>query len=240
MKLHCPDCGRLIPAEDVNLSTSVAKCRACNAVFDFRDTLRSETRRGPNSGPPPVAPILPRSSRIRVEEFAGVLRFHWRWFGLHHLAMAVFCVAWDSFLVFWYSMAFSDRNVPWIMVVFPVAHVAVGVGLTYTVLTGFLNSTTVEVGHDQIRVRHGPLPWTGNQTLPTARIVQLHCEQARSSSNRNGGSSTHYELWATLSDGRKLRLLGGFTDITEPRLLEARIEKWLNIAPRPVVGEYAA
>jgi hypothetical protein len=242
MKLYCPDCGRLIRAEDVDLSTTVAKCRACDSVFNFRDAVRDEHRRGPaakTAAATTAAPLLPTSARIRVEEFAGILRFRWRWFRGHHVALAFFCVAWDSFLVFWYSAALSSRDVPWLMVVFPIAHVAVGVGMTYAVLTGFFNRTTVEVGHNQLRVWHEPLPWTGNCTIPTGRIMQLHCEQKRAN-NRSGISPNSYELWATLSDGRKVRLAGDFTDIAEPRMLEARIERWLNIAPREVVGEYAA
>ena len=54
----------------------------------------------------------------------------------------------------------------------------------------------------------------------------------------NNGVTWTYDLFATLTDGHKLKLLSGFNDPTEPRLIEQRIESHLRIANQPVVGEY--
>jgi hypothetical protein len=231
MKLHCPDCGQLIAAEDINLSTRLAKCRHCNAVFGFGDSLETENRRAPE-----IKPILPKSKRLKVEDFAGVLRIHWRWFSAGFIFLAFFCVAWDSFLIFWYSMALTMKHVPWLMVVFPVAHVAVGIGLTYAVLAGFLNSTTVEVGQNELSIRHFPLPWSGNRVLSAGEIKQIHCEQKIS--RNNNSTSMAYSLYATLQSGVKLQLASGFTDPGEPKMIERLIEERLGIKDVRVVGEY--
>lgn len=231
MKLHCPDCGQPIDAADINLATRLAKCRRCNAVFGFGDSIESENRR-----PPEVAPLVSVSKRLHIDDFAGVLRIRWRWFSGMFLFLAFFCVAWDSFLIFWYSIAFTQKGVPWLIVVFPVAHVAVGIGLTYFTIAGFVNSTTVEVGQEKLSVRHFPLPWGGNRTIPAADIVQLHCEQKTS---RNDNTTTFtYNLFATLKTGTRIKLLSGFTDPGEPKMLEQVIEKRLQIRNLPVVGEY--
>jgi hypothetical protein len=237
MKLHCPECGQPIPAADINLSTLLAKCGRCDAVFDFRAAVPAGERHPPGGPPPlpPITPLLPKSNRFRVEEFGGVLRIHYRWFTPVYIFLAFFCVAWDGFLIFWYSIALGTRA-PWIMAVFPIVHVAVGLGLTYATLAGFLNSTTVEVGQGSISIRHFPLPWKGNRTLASDQVVQLHCEQKRSQS-KNGVSIT-YDLFATMAGGEKLKLLGGFTDPAEPKQLEIQIERHLRIPNRSVVGEY--
>jgi hypothetical protein len=235
MNLFCPKCGRPIPVDDVNLTSGLARCRACNNLFNVGASLTPPPA-PPARFDPAITPILPISRRLRIDEFAGVLRIHWRWFAATYIFMAFFCVAWDSFLVFWYSMAFGHDGAPWIMKVFPIAHVAVGVGLTYATLCGFLNATTVTAGQDALTVRHGPLPWSGNRTLPAGSIRQIHCEQ-RHSSNNNRVTWT-YDLFATLNDGQKVKLLSGFNDPTEPRLIEQRIEAHLRIQPQPVVGEY--
>ena len=237
MTLFCPKCGRPIPVEDANLATGFARCRACNNLFNFAPALPPT----PPARIPTAAstPLLPISRRMRIDEFAGTLRIHWRWFTPTYIALAIFCVAWDSFLIFWYSMAFGDHHAPWIMKVFPIGHVAVGVGLTYATLCGFLNATTLTVGNDELTVHHGPLPWAGNRTLPTDTIRQFHCEQRRANT-RNGGASYSYDLLATLTNGRKLKLLSGFSDVAEPRLIEQRVEQYLRIPNQPVVGEHRA
>jgi hypothetical protein len=48
---------------------------------------------------------------------AGVWRASWRWFTPSVIFLVFFCIAWDSFLIFWYSMAFNSKHVPWIAVV---------------------------------------------------------------------------------------------------------------------------
>jgi len=234
MTPFCPKCGRPIPVDDVNLSTGLARCRACNNLFNIGASVppAPAARPGPSS-----TPILPVSRRLHISEFAGVLRIHWRWFTPAYIFIAIFCVAWDSFLIFWYSMAFGDHQAPWIMKVFPIGHVAVGVGLTYTALTGFLNATSVTAGQDVLTIEHGPLPWFGNRTLPAGSIRQIHCEQRRAGNNNTNNSYT-YDLFATLSDGQRVKLLSGFNDPSEPRVIEQRIETHLRIPNQPVVGEY--
>ena len=69
-------------------------------------------------------------------------------------------------------MAFQV-DAPWIMKVFPIAHVAVGVGLTYYTVAGFVNSTVLRVSEGQLAVRQGPFPWPGNRTLHTSDLDQL-------------------------------------------------------------------
>ena len=44
MQLHCPSCGTLIPASDINLDRALAKCQACNAVLDLEEELRRQSK----------------------------------------------------------------------------------------------------------------------------------------------------------------------------------------------------
>lgn len=237
MKLFCPDCGAAIPAANVDLATSTAKCSACDSVFAF-DASAAE-QRAPAGRPPGQRPLLPRPAGLNVEEFGGVWTVTYRWFTPALLFLAFFCVAWDSFLVFWYSIAIKHHG-PWLMVVFPVVHVAVGVGLTYTTLAGFLNTTRVAVDGQSIGIRHGPVPWVGNLSLISSEIQQLFCERTFSRGNVNGNTNTTttFALSAVMRGGAKLKLLRGFTEPDRPLFLEQEIERRLNIRPAAVVGEY--
>lgn len=43
MNPRCPDCGRDVPLDDVNVARDVALCRACGGTFSFADLLGDDT-----------------------------------------------------------------------------------------------------------------------------------------------------------------------------------------------------
>jgi hypothetical protein len=230
MKIFCPECGTRISAEDLNLSTLLARCRKCDSVFSFADAARAESGVTRISGAE-ASVVIPRPPRMLVEDGGAVWSATWRWFTAGVLLMVLFCVAWDSFLVFWYSMAFRSPDVPWIMVVFPIVHVAVGVGVTYATIATIFNSTRVELTRSELSVWSGPLPWVGNQIIPTASIKQLSC---RLSSERNRLRSNHhrqdaYALVAMLTDGSARRVVGGFSEVADAAFLQQQLENRLKI-----------
>jgi hypothetical protein len=159
------------------------------------------------------------------------------WYSPTLFFLVFFCVAWDSFLFFWYSTALTVEGPPsLLMVIFPAAHVAVGVGLTYRTLAGFVNKTRVTVTPDELTVRHGPLPWRGNVSLPAAALTQLYCEETVTH-GKNGTSRT-YTLSAVLRDGRKIALIKALPEAAQALFLEQLIEERLGIRDAPVGGEY--
>lgn len=222
MQIHCRSCGGKIPAEDVNLDRALAKCRGCHAIFDFRDQLEETPRRRP---PVPLPP------KFHVEELGRELVISWKWFTPVLWFLAFFCAAWDSFLVFWYLMAFR-MEAPWILKVFPVAHLAVGVGLTYATLAGFWNRTVVRISADGVTIRHGPVPWRGNLTLPSTDLEQIYCEE-----HPGGGRTRTYSVNALTREGRKVPLLKDLDEAGQALYLEQAIEAGLGLEDRPVGGE---
>jgi hypothetical protein len=176
-------------------------------------------------------------SRFEVEEDGTTTRITWRWFTGKTLKLALFCVTWDSFLVFWYGAALTQKNTPWLMVVFPVLHVSVGLGLTYKVLADFLNRTRIEVNRALLTIRHGPLPWGGNQVLPGRSLAQLYGEEVISTSDDS--TSVSYSLVALDRQGRKVKLLSGLEEKDQVLYLEQALERRLGIEDAPVDGEIA-
>ncbi len=167
------------------------------------------------------------------------------------LFLLFFAIAWDSFLVGWYwlltSGPFGGANgmpgpFKLIFFVFPIAHVAVGVGLTYFVLAGLLNSTVVRVADGMLSVRHGPIPWRGNLDLPTDEIEQIYCQNKLHHSRNDDGHTTtsmQYEVHAVISSQKK-KLLGGLLEADQALFVEQRLERFLNLEDRPVPGEMTA
>jgi hypothetical protein len=187
----------------------------------------------PTDQEPLKAPI---PDHITMEHTPGGLTFTYNWFSAGYIFLAMFALFWDGFLVFWYSIAFS-QGAPWIMFVFPLIHVSVGVGLTYTALAGFYNRTIVTVGMGKFSIQHTPLPWPGNRMIPATDLIQLYSEERVTRSNN--GTRITYQLSAISTQNKKIKLLSGLNSPDEARYLEHAIEEQLGIKDRPVEGEMA-
>jgi DNA-directed RNA polymerase subunit RPC12/RpoP len=174
LTLTCPSCGgkaRLIEG------TNRLHCDYCGNEH----VVEMRFQPAPEDSAARLTPIRTtafRPSSMRVERDAESARIIQRWFSPKYVPMAFFCVAWDAFLIFWYSMVLGG-GAPWIFAVFPIVHLAVGIGITYSTLAGFLNRTVVELTREDLSVWYQPLPWLGEKTIPTAEIQQLFCKETR-------------------------------------------------------------
>ena len=240
--LDCPSCGgRTVFSAD----SEILICEYCDNRHTFRLPnpttgytpaaslgANNASNSAPSSLQEGTRPLRPRPKEVTLQKQGDRLELSWRWFSWKYLPLVFFCVAWDSFLCFWYSMAFST-SAPWIMIVFPIAHVAVGVGLTYYTLAGFLNRSQVILDRNTFSVTHGPLPWMGNFQVPITQIDQLYCKEKPGKND----SSTTYQLSVVLKDGRKKDLLSNLDSPEIGFYIEHQIENWLHIPDRPVRGE---
>ncbi len=242
MRITCPQCRLQIVAEDVHLDTGLAKCRRCDSVFDFNDQV---PRPAPESRPSSET-TRPRESIAQppgvaiVDDGWGGLTITRRWFSPVIVFLLFFVIFWDGFLVLWYTIGLSDKMEgdgigKTIMLVFPVLHVAVGVGLTYFVITGFVNKSTIQCRDDRFSLRHGPLPWPGSCDLDAADLEQLYVKE-KINRGRNGSTQT-YQLRLKTRGGRDLKLLSGLSNPDQALYIERQIEEHLSIEDRPVRGE---
>lgn len=221
--LSCPSCGARLTIEE---DSARYRCDYCG---------NEHVAKGGDKAGEPIRPRIPVPSVVKIEKDGQSARIIQRWFSLKYIPMAFFCLAWDSFLIFWYSMAFRE-NVPWIFIVFPVAHLAVGIGLTYATLCGFLNRTVLEVTRDELAIWHEPLPWLGEKSIPVVDLKQLYCKEKVT---RSDGSTAHqYKLFAVTQNGREVELVGNLDSPDVALFFEQQIETWLRIPDRAVVGEF--
>src|SRR3954467_14231045 len=107
MKMYCPQCGQRITAEQISLASSTAVCPSCDNVFGFAPVLQEDRLRQSSSPTLAQSQIVPRPARMHVEDWAGFLTIRWRWFRSSIVFLTLFCIGWDSFLVFWYKAAFA-------------------------------------------------------------------------------------------------------------------------------------
>lgn len=228
--LKCPNCGSVLRSEDLDAASGIIKCSYCKALATLPSVL-GQSRGEQGFRPRTEVPLPPG---LTVEERGGVISITRRWFSAIVFFLIPFCIAWDAFLVFWYSMAFSG-GAPWIMIVFPIAHVAVGIGLTYYVLATLLNRTVIFAGQGQLRIGHGPLPWRGGVDIAESDIKQLFCKM-KASQGKNGSSVT-YEVWAVMREGATRKLLNTGQSDDQALFIEQKLERVLGIKDGAVPGE---
>jgi hypothetical protein len=216
----------------MNIGLGIARCVACNSVFNLLDELGS-------AATPREVVKLPK--RFRVEQWGSELVITQRWYNHGVWALLAFCVFWDGFLVAWYSAGIGmllhgseGAGMVWLMLVFPVLHVAVGLGLTYGVLCTFFNKTVIRVNHGELSIAHGPLPCPGNSRHFTSDVTQLFCQEKK----WRGENSTRrtYKLVAVKRDGSQVQLTGS-DNYNDVAFIEQQIESHLKIADERVPGE---
>jgi hypothetical protein len=233
MKLDCPKCAAEISAENMNLDRMVAKCGRCHSVFSFADHfgyVGSKTKLA-----------APQPDKVKMENWGGGLTLQWRWFNWMILLLTAFAIFWNGMMFSFvggslFSGGEGDFFMPFPFLCFP--HFWVGLALLYYVLTGYINKTTVTVDHNQLTVRHGPLPWWGNKQLNTAEIVQLYAKQNFGRSYRSNGWSGNFEVHAVMKQGKHQKLLSGLDSSEHVLFVEQVIEDYLGIVDYPVRGEY--
>jgi hypothetical protein len=171
---------------------------------------------------------------IEISTSFQQLRIVRRWFSFKFVLLTLFVFFWDSLLISWYSRAFSSQNI--FLLLFPLLHVAAGLGLTYYVLTGYLNKTFIEVDFNSLTIRHGPIPFWGNKDLSSKTLIQLYCKRDEYPINRNGLSSS-YAVHAITIDRKNIKLITGLDSREQAFFIEQEIEKFLHIQDKPVKGE---
>ena len=202
------------------------RCPHCNRQFSVREAEES----------PAEQPDVPLPKGMVLSHDGGGFTIKWRWISVHHIFMVFFCMFWDGFLVFWYSIALfgSTAGGRTMMLLFPLLHVGVGIGLTYSTLAGLINRTRLEVRSGKITVRHGPVPWRGNVDISTGRIDQLYVQRGKRMRRRGGGV---FKVSAMLDDRSEIVLLRGLDTLAQAIFVEKRLEQRLGIDDRPIAGE---
>ena len=181
-----------------------------------------------NSGKSEVVTISRRGVELAIEQ---------GWFVKGQtIRDTVFAVVWNSFLGFLFFEAPSlvffpiDGGLSLVTAIPALVLCSAGIFLTYRVATHWLNRTVLSVSRSTISVRHGPLPWSGNQVFPVAGIKRLHAVLSRLSRGPRWNRRYTFNLVAETADGQRTKLAGGFTRADAENVKQA-IEKYLSIRP---------
>ncbi len=227
IELGCKNCGASLRPENLSMQLLIARCPHCDAVFAIADPSRSASA-GSERPREPVA--MPRQFEVLDQGYW--LEIRRRWFTPIMFFLAFFCVFWNGFMVVWHAIALSTGM--WLMSLFGLLHTAVGIGLVYATVAGFVNQTVIRVGQGTLTVHHGPLPWFGNKSVPSHAIQQLYCKEHVQRSRES--DSVTYSVEMILDNGRET-LVKGLDKCEQAIFIEQTLERFLKIEDKPVPGE---
>ena len=171
--------------------------------------------------------------KIELQEYPDYLHISRKWFGWQTVFMTVFAVFWNGFLYNFFNNMGEDTDL--FTRIFPLIHVAAGVGISYHAIAGWFNKSNVFVSKEAIEINHKPVPWFGNKKLLSTDLKQLYAKEKISRNNNN--TTVTYEVHAILNNGTNTKLLSGLETSEQALYIEQEIEKFLNIKNSPVRGE---
>ena len=146
------------------------------------------------------------------------------WLTWKVVPLAFFAVFWDGFLVFWYVQAFSKPNPQLMSVLFPLGHVAVGLGLTYYVIASLVNRTDILITRFAVRVATGPAPWIGNKEVKAGDITDVLVRER----SANRGSRTYSVMYADPSR-KERKLVASLSESDQAEFVAQMIRTTLGI-----------
>jgi len=242
MQIQCRSCGKDVPSEDVNIDTVLAKCRACHAVFDFSDQVRTAStspaklKRDRGEIPMPKTLIVAEgpSSLAVVRKWARGPAFFLLFFSVFwNLIVSIFVVAAASGSMKSESGPMGGGFI-WL---FLTPFILVGLGTGYVALAFLLNRTTIKVEGTTLTVSHGPLRWPGHWKVDTRQVNQFYCTEYVAY-KQNNVEQYRMMVTALMADGARLELIKGLENAGQALYLEQLLERHLGIKDRPVHEEY--
>lgn len=239
MNVNCPKCTTGIPAEKINISTSMAVCPSCHHLFRLEEGWEEEARRDTSHKEVLRAPEGVESRTefnklvIRVDN-KKLTKGWWEfWFGAFFLAFS------SLFMLLMWSDGMGE-GIPWFVFILISVFTAVGAFVFWGGLCKVINVTTIRVGSFDLRVSHSPINFGKykERKYPVSEIEQFF---VRRYSNKSQNKRPIYEYavdFTTNNQGRTAWLL---KDLSEPEaawFIEREIETYLNIRDKTVIGEF--
>lgn len=233
LDLTCAVCKNEIDSANININSTLAKCNHCGSLLflDDEEFFGRRKRNRPEMMIPEGTEVLhlPSSLDIRTKWNRGKAGGAGMWF------MVFFTVLWNAML---WPVAFSSIAAGSILSVLPMAaHLAVGLGLIYYLMTIFFNHTDIYVTDTEITMSSAPLknPFKKDIVIPTKNINQLYVSRYVSSTT-NGAPNHAYALYAITNTNKRISLLRGMNKETQ-LYIEQEIEHFLKIDDEKVIGE---
>ncbi len=142
-------------------------------------------------------------------------------------------IVWYVIIIIIYNQkGFTNiTDIPWIFTVLAIC-------LSYVAIGRWINKTKIEVTKLQLKISHGPLPWTLTSKIATSDIKQLYVKEERIRTNITDGEFLMtYDLHTIDKVGEDEILIMGLNSNEQALYLEQEIKKYLGIENQVVPDE---
>ena len=230
LQLRCPNCATPTKAENINISSLVAKCHHCNSIFSFSENLPAAPRDREEIMLPPGIEAFHSLSVLDIE-------VSWRHSTKNFGFFVIFALFWNAILSVFVIAAIASGEYE--MLLFTSIHLLIGVSLIYYILTALVNKTYIYVSRKEISVEHRPLPlpFYKNRHIQNIDLEQLFVEKYANGKTNNRPNYA-FSLTARMKTGSNIRLVKGLKQPEQATYLEQQIEKYLNIEDKAVDDEW--
>ena len=229
--LHCPTCNAEVFSDGINIDKAIAKCSNCHNVFPFEEEIKGKkwNRRRAEIFQPEGIEMF----RLRTELN---LDFKWQNVKSMHWFMVLFTIMWNFMILPAAVGAILSGQL--MALLFMSAHIAVGVGLLFNLLSNFINRTYITVDEHHLTIDHRPIknPFNPPEEIPVRNIEQIYVKRYVAS-RTNGRPSYGHAIMVILKKGRQIKLIEGMRNPDKALFIEQEIEYFLNIEDRRVAGE---
>jgi len=225
MQIKCKHCDAEIPAGNLDIKKTLAKCEVCGAEFDFSTQVGDQASGKRYFSEPPEGIELKASSEDLVMEH--------RWVKISPWFPILFCIALDAYMLVGFVKVLFQGD--FIMAAFDFVQLLVCLGVSYVLAGFFLNKTLIYISPQRIKIQHVPVPWLGNKEVLPHEIDQLFVKkQVRNTQN---GMIVRFQLCYLDTRGREAQLLSRLRDHDHALYLEQEIESLLGIQDRKASRE---
>jgi len=169
---------------------------------------------------------------MHLNERAESLEFEYSWYKAKYLFSLIAAPLFAFFLIN-SDYIIGDFKQPTISVIILLSATLI---IFYYSLAKLINSTKIHVTHQEIDVRHGPVPFSRNLVLKKKDVTQLYVTRHRIG-HRYYLYATTYQINVILTNKDVITLVKGLHSPEQGRFIEHKIEDFLDITDIHVEGE---
>lgn len=239
LQLNCKNCEAAIPAKNINVIHTIAKCEQCNVVFNFDPTVNRGSRSTAvveqKSNKTKLRAEVTMPPNIEVLKLSSQLDIDVKWQQDGYWGLIVFAVIWNAcVLPVAIGMIVSGN---FTALIFLSLHLTVGLGLIYFIAAIKLNTTYIAVNERSIEVKHRPLPtFIKNRQIDADEIEQLYCIEYVQSKT-NGMPNYAYHVMAITKHQKPVKLIPALSTAEQALYIEQEMERFLQIVDKAVPDE---
>lgn len=218
--IHCPKCESATPADNLNIQDKIGKCRQCDSVFSFENTLVS-------LAPLDATPDLKRPQGIDFIQLKDEIEYSiTQPYAILHTILGSLL---PLIVLFLSALYFKKASLV-------LLYLIGGLSLMMSFSIYRLIRTKYEKVYITINKTVLDVMWRPKNMMTDKSYQIREVEQVFIKLDSNGGWALHLVL--NKIDGQKqVKLIGRFTDYSKAKYLEQEIEKYLGIENRKVIGE---